>query len=60
MEDWRTIADPERRLALFADDPAEPMPLRRQATDLLSRVRQKPRGFPPHAVRQLGMLMLVP
>ena len=60
MEDWRTIADPERRLALFADDPAEPMPLRRQATDLLSRVRQKPPGFPPHAVRQLGMLMLVP
>jgi hypothetical protein len=58
--DWRNCADPHRRLAGFAADPAVPMPQRRQAAEALARATAQAPVFPHHAVRTLGMLMLVP
>ena len=59
-EDWRSCSAPEQRLTGFVADPAVPLPQRREAADVLSKLRTQPAAFPPFTVRMLGLLMLVP
>jgi hypothetical protein len=63
MEGWRSGGRPVERLAAFADDDSLPILQRREAAEILGRLRsiaaeRSPLSKP--VVRTLGMLMLVP
>jgi hypothetical protein len=66
LDDWRSLADPLRRLAAFAADTAEPPAKRRAATAAIEicerrrRDRELRLALSLPALRPIGMLMLVP
>jgi hypothetical protein len=62
-DDWRTCVEPERRLAGFIADQSEPVSQRREAIDVLDRLRAvtaRKTSLPRPTASVLGMLMLVP
>jgi hypothetical protein len=63
MDDWRSGRAPAERLAALAADIAVPLQQRREAAEILGRVRSMAgERLPPPGpmVRMLGLLMLVP